>query len=178
LQKLIDDLLKFGAMQFHKLLAERRPVAVRPLIEGAAEDQQLALRGKELQLDVKAEDCTLNADPEKIRVIVDNLLSNAIKFSPRTGVVGLSARRDGDHFLIDVTDQGPGIDMHDRARIFDAFFQGQNTPSGLVQGTGLGLSIVREYVGAHDGAIEVIDDGPGSGAHLRVSLPLQEAEQE
>jgi two-component system sensor histidine kinase GlrK len=178
LQKLIDDLLKFGAMQFHKLLAERRPVAVRPLIEGAAEDQQLALRGKELQLDVKAEDCTLNADPEKIRVIVDNLLSNAIKFSPRTGVVGLSARRDGDHFLIDVTDQGPGIDMHDRARIFDAFFQGQNTPSGLVQGTGLGLSIVREYVGAHDGVIEVIDDGPGSGAHLRVSLPLQEAEQE
>jgi two-component system sensor histidine kinase GlrK len=177
LQRLIDDLLKFGAMQFHKLLAERRPVAVRALIERAAEDQRLALRGKELRLDVATEDCTLDADPEKIRVIVDNLLSNAIKFSPRAGVVGLSARRDGDRFLIDVTDQGPGIDLLDRARVFDPFFQGQNTPSGLVQGTGLGLSIVREYVGAHDGTIEVIDDGPGSGAHLRVSLPIQDVEQ-
>ncbi|MFN0040513.1 MAG: sensor histidine kinase, partial [Burkholderiales bacterium] len=67
-------------------------------------------------------------------------------------------------------DEGPGILPEDRTRIFEPFIQGNTEYSGPVKGTGLGLAIVMEYVQAHEGTVEVIEDG-NRGAHLRVVLP-------
>jgi two-component system sensor histidine kinase GlrK len=174
LQKLIEDLLSFGASQFRKVTVDLGPVDIREVIERVAEDQRLAIRSRGLTLDIASADVMIPADPEKLRLMIDNLLSNAVKFSPPGGVIGISARYDGDALELDVTDQGPGIPPAERTRIFDPFYQGSQAGAGPVRGTGIGLSVVKEYVFAHGGSVEVLDSR--QGAHLRVRLPLIRAE--
>lgn len=170
LQKLIEDLLSFGASQFRKVTVDLEPVEIRSVVERVASDQGLAARARGLTLQVTAEDLILPADPEKLRVVLDNLVSNAIKFSPPGDLVRLGARRDGNALELNVIDSGPGVPSAERARIFDPFYQGQQVGAGLVRGTGIGLSVVKEYVFAHGGSVEVVDCR--QGAHFRVRIPM------
>jgi two-component system, NtrC family, sensor histidine kinase GlrK len=171
LQKLIEDLLSFGAGQFRKVTADLAPVDVREVIERVTDDQRLAIKARSLTLDIDAADVMIPADSERLRVVIDNLLSNAVKFSPPGGLIRLYARLDGDAVEFDVMDQGPGIPPEERIRIFDPFYQGRQHGAGPVSGTGIGLSVVKEYVFAHGGSVEVMDSQ--HGAHLRVRLPLE-----
>jgi two-component system sensor histidine kinase GlrK len=170
LQRLIEDLLSYGASQFHKVRLDLGAVAVRQVIERVSEDQRLALRARGLGFEVAAEDLVITADFEKLRVVLDNLVSNAVKFSPPGGVIRVAARCAAGELLIEVSDEGPGIAPEERERIFEPFYQGRGQAAGPVRGTGLGLSVVKEYVTAHGGSVEVVD--AARGAHLRVRLPL------
>ncbi len=176
LQKLIEDLLSFGASQFRKVTVDLEPVDIRQVIERVSADQRLAMRARGISFSTAAEDVMLSADPEKLRVVLDNLLSNAVKFSPEGGTVGLSAGLVGGMLRVDVIDQGPGIPPAERTRIFDPFYQGRASGAGLLRGTGIGLSVVKEYVFAHGGSVEVLD--APRGAHFRVRLPLTRTEAE
>jgi len=170
LQKLIEDLLSFGASQFRKVTVDLEPVEIRRIVERVTADHRLAARARGLTMEVSIEDIMLPADPEKLRVALDNLVSNAIKFSPGGGCVSLVARHDGDVLELDVLDQGPGIPAGERARIFDPFYQGKHAGAGPVRGTGIGLSVVKEYVFAHGGSVEVVDSRQGT--HMRVRIPM------
>ncbi|MBI1965298.1 MAG: HAMP domain-containing histidine kinase [Betaproteobacteria bacterium] len=176
LQKLIEDLLSYGASQFRKVTVDREPVDVREVIERVAADQRLAVRARGLTLEIAAEDAMLSADSEKLRVVLDNLVSNAVKFSPANGVIRVAARLSGGALELDVMDQGPGIAREERARIFDPFYQARHDGAGPLRGTGIGLSVVKEYVFAHGGSVEVVDSA--RGAHLRVRIPLTRIEEE
>jgi two-component system sensor histidine kinase GlrK len=171
LQKLIEDLLSFGASQFRKVTVDLGPVDVREVIGRVADDQRLVIKARGLTLDVDAADVMIPADSEKLRVVLDNLLSNAVKFSPPGGVIRFCARLDGDALEFDVMDQGPGIPPEERTRIFEPFYQGRHAGAGPLTGTGIGLSVVKEYVFSHGGSVEVLDSK--QGAHLRVRLPLE-----
>lgn len=170
LQRLIEDLLSFGASQFHKVRLDLSPVAVRQVIGRVSEDQRLALAARELRLEVAAEDLVITVDSEKLRVVLDNLVSNAVKFSPPGGVIRVAARRVGAEFLLEVSDEGPGIAPEERERVFEPFYQGRGQAAGPVRGTGVGLSVVKEYVAAHGGSVEIAETA--RGACLRVRLPL------
>jgi len=176
LQKLIEDLLNYGASQFQRVALERRTLNVKQVIERVADDQKLALKAKNLKLEIKADDVTLTADFEKLRVVLDNLMSNAIKFSPRCGVITIAAKREGAHVELDVGDDGPGIAREDRMYIFEPFYQGRNNSIGLIKGNGIGLSVVREYITAHGGSVDVVDTGQVTGACFRVRLPVSPPE--
>jgi two-component system sensor histidine kinase GlrK len=170
LQKLIEDLLSYGASQAQKPAVEVARVELKRVADRVFEDQKLALRAKHLKLDVNVPDLALNADSEKLRVMLDNLLSNAIKFSPPGGTIAVSARKAGDEVELDVVDQGPGIAAEERSLVFEPFYRGRNAADALVKGTGIGLSVVREYAQMHGGAAEVVADN--RGAHIRLRLPL------
>jgi signal transduction histidine kinase len=109
----------------------------------------------------------VQADPEALRHIVVNLVTNAAKFAP-SGPIVVEAELDGDDVVISVTDQGPGVDVADRARIFERFEQGSRG-EGPNRGFGLGLSIVSEYVERIGGRVWVESD-VGEGATFLVSL--------
>jgi two-component system sensor histidine kinase GlrK len=172
LQKLIEDLLSYSASQFHKVTLELNPVQIRRVIDRVADDLSLAVRAKDLRVEITTDNVTLTADFEKLRIILDNLMSNAIKFSPPGGTISVVARVNGAYLELDVADQGPGIPHADRAHIFDPFYQGKQAVEALVKGTGIGLSVVREYTQAHGGSVEVVDRGERPGALLRVRLPF------
>jgi len=170
LQKLIEDLLSYGASQSHKPAVAVGRVELQRVANRVIDDQKLALRAKHLKFDVNVQDVTLNADSEKLRVMLDNLVSNAIKFSPVGGTIRVSARKAGDEVELDVVDEGPGIAPEERSLVFEPFYRGRKAADALVKGTGIGLSVVREYVQMHGGTAEVVDSSPG--AHIRVRLPL------
>lgn len=171
LQKLIEDLLSYGASQFHSPLLDAGDVDIREVVSRVLDDQKLAMRAKNLRAEVDVPDLVLFADAEKLRVMCDNLLSNAVKFSPQGGLVRIAARQLDDEVALEVIDEGPGIPVQDRERVFEPFYRGQYAADTLVKGTGIGLSVVREYAQMHGGRAEVAD--AGTGTCVRLVLPLR-----
>jgi two-component system sensor histidine kinase GlrK len=170
LQKLIEDLLSYGASQSHKPALDLARVELRRVTQRVLDDQKLALRAKGLKLVADMQQITLRADFEKLRVMLDNLLSNAIKFSPPGGTISLSGRVIRDEVLIDIADEGPGIAPQERALVFEPFYRGEHAADALVKGTGIGLSVVREHAHMHGGKVEIMESE--RGAHVRITLPI------
>jgi two-component system phosphate regulon sensor histidine kinase PhoR len=102
--------------------------------------------------------------------MITNLVHNAIRFTAGHGRVSISARRQGQEVVIEVTDTGIGIPKQDLPKIFDRFYR-VHRPGRQIQGTGLGLAIVKEIVNMHTGRIEV-ESEPDKGTTFTVFLPL------
>jgi two-component system sensor histidine kinase GlrK len=149
------------------------------MVAEAARAHELAARSKGLRLALDAQSTLLEADPDKLRSVLDNLISNAVKFTPAGGTIIVRARAASDgesagSAVIEVIDSGPGIPAEERESIFNLFFRGRTkAESSPVKGSGLGLAIARELVEAHGGRIAVV--GEGGGGHFRVTLPRRSA---
>jgi CheY-like chemotaxis protein/anti-sigma regulatory factor (Ser/Thr protein kinase) len=103
--------------------------------------------------------------------ILTNLLSNAIKFTPKTGMVRITAQREGDVIAIAVADTGVGIAAEDVPRLFNEFERIGDGRSRRAEGTGLGLALTRGLVELHRGTIEV-ESTPGRGSTFTVRIPV------
>jgi len=176
LQRLIEDLLSYGAAEFHRSALRYAKVEMRRVVARVLDDQNLALRARALRIAPHIDDVLLEADFEKVRVMLDNLVSNAAKFAPERSVITIEAHAVGGQLVLEVADQGPGIPPAERERVFDPFYRGRNAAGSRLPGSGIGLSIVRDYAQAHDGSVEVVDDPSRTGARLRVTLPLRQGE--
>jgi signal transduction histidine kinase len=121
-----------------------------------------------------AEDITLRTHPGAIYQILSNLVLNSITHgyaADDSGIIRISAEREGDMLAIDYRDDGKGIDESNIKRIFDPFFTTRRGQGG----SGLGLSIVYNIVtGTLKGSISV-DSKPGQGVHFEILLPLPSA---
>ncbi len=176
LQRLIEELLDYQRALHAAASLEMKTVALGEIVAEAARAHQLAAASKGLRLVLDAERATLDADPEKLRSIVDNLVSNAVKFTPAGGTIALKARVAGGEAVIEVIDSGPGVPAEERESIFNLFFRGRNKAQeggSNVKGSGLGLAIARELVEAHGGRIAVVPEG--AGGHFRVTIPRHSA---
>ena len=171
LQTLIENLLNFSVAQLRHTALNLGTVQLSRIAQKVEEDQKLAIMAKSIKLEKHIGSVQIEADEEKLRVILDNLLSNAIKFSPPGGTIQLDIKTGADAATIEFHDEGPGIDMDERIKVFEPFNQGRAAEAGQ-KGTGLGLAIAREYVMAHNGEIVILNT-PDKGAHLRVRLPLR-----
>jgi two-component system, NtrC family, sensor histidine kinase GlrK len=174
LQKLIEDLLTYH--QTRSIEPQTLgPVPLADLIQRVVREHKLAAFARMITFDAKLKPATVIGDGDKIRAIIDNLVSNAIKYSPRSGMVAIGLTVDRAAAVLDVIDEGPGVDPEDKPRIFESFYQGKSAPEGRIKGSGLGLAIAREYALAHGGQIELLDRSDGRpGAHFRLWLPLPE----
>lgn len=170
LQQMIEDLLNYQRALASVLNLELQEVDMAEVAESVIESHRLAGSRRDVAITLQARPAPLLGDRDKLRVVIDNLLSNALKFSPDGGVVRVAVTPDAHEVRVDVIDQGPGVPVSDRTKIFDWFFQGERKQSARVKGSGLGLSIAREFVSAHHGSIEALE-GDNGGAHFRVVLP-------
>jgi two-component system, NtrC family, sensor histidine kinase GlrK len=176
LQRLIEELLDYQRALHAAASLEVRPVLLSTLVQEVAQGHELAAQAKSVRLAVEAQAASLEADPQKLRSIVDNLVSNAVKFTPPGGTVTVRARALSGEAVIEVMDTGPGVPIEERESIFNLFFRGRSKAdaSSRVKGSGLGLAIARELVAAHGGQIAVVG-GVAEGAHFRVTLPRRSA---
>jgi signal transduction histidine kinase len=115
--------------------------------------------------------CPVRADRLVLREAITNVLDNAIKYSPLASTIDVCVRADGDRALLTVADQGPGIALEHRERIFDRFFRIDEGRSRDEGGTGLGLAIAKWAVEANGGHITV-GNGADGGSVFRIALPL------
>lgn len=119
----------------------------------------------------------VQGDPSALAQVVRNLVDNAARHVHTR--VSLSLHRQGAHAVMSVEDDGPGIPVQDRERVFDRFVRLDEARARDAGGSGLGLAIVREIVAAHGGTVAV-EDGPGTpprGARLVVRLPVHPSEE-
>ncbi|SDG98186.1 HAMP domain-containing sensor histidine kinase [Nitrosomonas sp. Nm132] len=175
LQKRIEDLLSFSALQADKTALIKQRTNLAHIITNILKDQNLSIMSRKIKIELTSPDLLLECDKQKIGIIIDNLLSNAIKFSPQGGSIKISTIQIGQIIQLDIIDNGIGIDISDEDKIFEPFYQGRSIPNSHIRGTGLGLSIAREYALAHGGDIELIKH-IGPGAHLRLILPIHDPE--
>ena len=123
-----------------------------------------------------ANDIVLSADAAQIEDAVLNLIINAIEAIGSDGQVVVTIRRaenadeeSGEEAVIEVSDNGRGINREDLARIFNPFF------TKTEGGTGLGLPAVRRIARLHGGRVEV-DSSPGKGSSFTLHLPINAAD--
>jgi len=189
LSAMIAKILDLSAIEAGSPLAEVRRQDLLPLVRHAAEVAASALAEGQLRihLDLPDHPVLADCDAERIARVLDNLLENAAKFSPQGGTIGVRVRllqsrpddidaarwrrlelHNGESAaLISVSDEGPGVPVADRERIFERFYQSAGARRTRNRGVGLGLAICRELVEAHGGAIWVQENEPrGSIFHV------------
>lgn len=101
------------------------------------------------------------------------LLDNAIKYSPEATTINVAMSKDKNHILLKVVDQGEGISVEDRGKIFDRFYRVDKARSRSMGGLGLGLSLAKAIVTEHKGKIWIEDNEHGKGSVFNVSIPLK-----
>lgn len=89
------------------------------------------------------------ADIQRIAGVLVNLVGNAAKFSPHGTQITLSASQQESNLLINISDEGPGIDIAIRTRVFDAFWQPEQRTEHYTKGAGLGLAICQGIIRLH-----------------------------
>ncbi|MBZ0231494.1 MAG: PAS domain-containing protein [Deltaproteobacteria bacterium] len=176
LVRLVDDLLDVSRINEHKIQLERRVVELASIFRAAAEAvKPMADEGGRTLVTTPPESSVaVNGDPTRLTQIVVNLLTNAIKYTPRGGLVELTAAVEPNpgKVTIVVRDNGIGIAPELLPRIFDLFVQGADVAGRSSGGLGIGLNLVRRLAELHGGSVAAASDGPGRGAEMRVTLPL------
>ena len=178
--RLIDDLLDLTRISRGKLKLHRSFFDIHDAIRDAAEicrsDAQTKIIRIELSLD--ATGSTVHADASRVRQVFWNLLKNAIKFTPPGGLIcvqtnncpGRETGVDSPAILIEVSDNGVGMDADTIGRVFLPFEQGCERVTRLFGGLGMGLAISKAVVDAHGGDIIAQSLGAGKGSTFAVTL--------
>jgi len=173
LVRLVDDLLDVSRLTRGKLELARQPIEIADIIAKAIEMSRTLLEQQRHRLTIVAPPADLRVDGDHARLaqVFANLVTNAAKYTPPGGHVRVTAGRDGDEIVVQVKDDGEGIDPQLLAHIFDLFKQGDRTIDRARGGLGLGLTIVKTLVELHGGRVSARSGGPGTGAELEVRLP-------
>lgn len=171
LQKMIENLLSYTAVNSQKPPLVKEHVSVIPIIDAVLAHYALSVGSKQITIAQDYQPLTLVADREKLQTIIDNLVSNAIKYTPQNGTIRITVKQSEQFGIIEIHDEGPGVLPADRTRLFEPFYRGSGAYESLVSGSGLGLSIAKEYVDAHAGEISLVPSD--YGAHFCVRLPLE-----
>jgi signal transduction histidine kinase len=136
------------------------------VVEGLGDDRT------RVRLDLPPALPPLLTDRRCLERVLGNLLENAVKYSPRPQPCELGARPAGDRLELWVRDHGAGIAPAELDRIFDRFYQVDDSDTRPASGIGLGLHLVRELVAVLGGTIEV-ETRPGAGSRFTVILPVR-----
>jgi signal transduction histidine kinase len=173
LSRLIDDLLDVSRITQGKIQLRKEPLDLAGALARAVESvrPQVDARRHALEVDVGTGPLPIEADPSRLEQVLGNLLTNAAKYTPDGGRIRLSARREGGEVVVEVADDGVGIDPEMLPRIFDAFTQVEQTIDRSQGGLGIGLTLVRRLVEMHGGSVAARSGGPGRGSTFTVRLP-------
>lgn len=176
LEKLINQLLDIAKIEADKMDLDLRKGNIVPLLNEIQRSfNSLAERkGIGLKFEVQNETIHMDFDPDKVELIFYNLLSNAFKFTDK-GEVSLkvgTTEKDGKQYCkLTVQDTGIGIEEEQIPKVFDRFYQSENSRWRKNKGTGIGLALVKDLVELHEGTIE-LKSIAGIGTEITILLPL------
>ena len=137
---------------------------------------EFAAKNQVLEKDFCTRPVRVFADPARIKQAQVNLLSNASKFAPNEGRILFAIGQEGNEAVISIRDHGEGIAAERLTRIFDLFVQSDDSLSRCAGGLGVGLSLARTIVEEHQGSIQALSDGPGTGSTFQIRLPTNREE--
>jgi signal transduction histidine kinase len=166
LNRLVDALLLLARADERGLQPRREEVD----LDEVAESERGRPADSAVVAEVHAQPVRVIGDRGQLARVVRNLVDNARRHA-RSRVL-VTVRREADTAMIEVSDDGPGVPLADRGKVFERFVRLDDARARSDGGSGLGLAIVAEVVTAHGGTVEV-GDAPGGGALFRVRLAAQ-----
>jgi two-component system, OmpR family, sensor kinase len=167
MERLVEDLLVLARAEEQEFLRPRTfelPSFMHELLEGVR-----ATADRRFELGPLPEG-SVEADPDRLAQALRNLLRNAVDYTSEGGLVRLVGSASGDRVTLAVEDDGPGIPVAHRARVFDRFHRTDSARTRVRGGAGLGLAIARAVAEAHEGRIWA-SESPEGGARVAIELP-------
>jgi two-component system phosphate regulon sensor histidine kinase PhoR len=172
---IIQDLLILSRLEnVHQMSKES--FALKELFEEAIHICQEEAQQKDIQLMLTIDPPTLQmkGNASLLLQVFRNLIENAIRYSPPQTKVKMMAQKISQTIHIQIQDQGYGIPVQEKERIFERFYRLDKSHSGdLSSGSGLGLSIVKHIVLLHQGTVSV-ESKPGVGSTFHLQFPSSE----
>ncbi len=174
---LINDLLDLTKIESGKITLKKEKLAVAEYLANICQENKLLAQEKDINFHWSLAQGlgSIELDPKRIGQVLNNLLSNAFKFSaPHTEVI-VDAKTFEGGIEVSVIDHGPGIATEEIPKLFDAFVQSKNRPTGGEQSTGLGLAISKKIIELHGGLIGV-NSKEGAGSTFYFTIPQAKSE--
>ncbi|MDP9326048.1 MAG: HAMP domain-containing histidine kinase, partial [Candidatus Dormibacteraeota bacterium] len=172
--ELVETILDYSLIESNRVTLDLGAVDPREAAETALDELGPLIKRQQANVRIKVpRDLRVHADRRRLTQVFKALIDNAVKFSPKGARVDVSAERQNGSVHLKVTDRGIGIDDENQARIFERFYQVDNTATRRYGGTGMGLALVAKLVEMHHGNVAV-ESRPGKGSTFTVVLPAVE----
>ncbi len=177
LQNLIDQLLELSQLEAASIPLKARQENLIIIVKGILQTFEYMSKQKNIKLlfNCNKDSITAWIDRDKLEKIINNLLSNAFKFTNANGTITVSTGlNDADYAEVKISDTGIGIPEDKLDKIFNRFYQADDSPSKSFGGSGIGLALVKELVELHKWRISVQSE-PGKGTEFILSIPLRDS---
>ncbi|MDB5556853.1 MAG: chvG [Rhizobium sp.] len=184
LDRLISDISDASRLDAELARADSRPVDLERLLAGLCEiSSEVRARGKTVTVTFEADRKAVGkggfkvvGHESRIGQIVSNLIENARSFVPAEGgKIAVKLHKNGGNCIVEIEDNGPGIEAENIDRIFERFYTDRPGIEDFGQNSGLGLSISRQIAEAHGGSLDAVNvlgpDGERKGARFTLVLP-------
>jgi two-component system phosphate regulon sensor histidine kinase PhoR len=159
LTNLLNDLDEISSLERGELILYKQNFVIQELVKDVFENLSVKAEALNIRFNIKKgceSSLTVFADKEKIRQVLTNLFENSIKYGKNNGNIAASMyKTDGKHILIEISDDGIGINERYLPRLFERFYRTDEGRSIDVTGSGLGLSICKHIIEAHGQTIHV-----------------------
>ncbi|MES2990744.1 MAG: ATP-binding protein [Pseudomonadota bacterium] len=175
LRHIVDDLLEVSRMLSGKIALEPQPLDLAACVSTCVDALRTSDQAAGHTLTLDAQPVWIAGDAVRLEQIVNNLVNNALKFSPTGSEIRVTLRAQARHAVLQVRDQGAGIEADFLPRMFEPFVQGRALQGRQQAGLGVGLALVKELVDLHGGTVTAASEGPGRGAVFTVTLPRIDA---
>ncbi len=169
LSDLVNNLLDLSRIESQNLRIEQVECSLEDMIQRAVQRAHLTSSNRFL-VRIAPDLPSLHADPPRLETILRNLFENAVKYAGEQAEIRLNVFQRGPNFIFQVEDNGPGIPAEQSQRVFESFYQLDNSLSRAAGGAGLGLAICQGFVTAHGGKIWI--ETRESGACIAFSIPI------
>lgn len=175
-KRLIDDMLDVTRIANGKLELRVEIVDLTEVVQAAMDAVKPDFDAKDIRVSSRlGESALVEGDFQRLQQVIWNLLTNAARYTPRSGHVTVRVHRSASWAVVEVQDDGIGMDPAEIPELFLRFRQGAVSLGQA--GLGLGLSIVSGLVNLHDGRVSAHSEGKGLGSTFRVELPIALAKE-
>lgn len=164
LDRLVANLLSLSRIEAAALRPDIKPMAIDDLVNQTISRLTRLFEGRKLQVEVPAQLALVRGDYVQLGQVLTNLLENAARHAPPRSFVRIGAREVGDTVEVYVADDGAGVGLFERDRIFEPFRSGDGSSS-----SGIGLAICKAIIEAHGGRIWV-DSSAGAGSRFTFTV--------
>jgi two-component system sensor histidine kinase KdpD len=181
LDRFIEGIIDLARIEAGQLRLRRNWGDIDEIIEAALTRAEQLTRQHEIKVEVEDELPIVRVDARAVAEVIYTLVDNATKYAPPGTCVRVEAKRAPDEMIqISVEDQGGGIPVEMRERVFDKFFRSTSddmASTNRPRGAGIGLAIARGIVEAHDGRILIEDGSGGRGTRVTFTVPVGDEDQ-
>jgi K+-sensing histidine kinase KdpD len=175
LDRSVGSIVEIARVEAGDIGNRRQWTSIDEIVDEAVGRARRAARGQAVEVDVAPDLPAAHVDGRAVAEALYTLVENAAKYSPPDSTIRVRAREADGAIRVEVEDEGPGVALELRERVFEKFFRGAPRPGAPApSGTGMGLAIARGIVEAHGGKIWIEDGAGGRGVRFVFTVPIGE----